>query len=130
MVNNLDILNQVMVYNDHEVITTALVTLQDDVVKRIIEEKGCKTTEAALDAIEESLRSYEQFATSIPNIWIPSRFALIEKPFSEADGLVNSTMKLVRYKTVEFYKDRIGILYAGEKENREENLKVVKELYF
>jgi long-chain acyl-CoA synthetase len=130
MVNNLDILNQVMVYNDHEVITTALVTLQDDVVKRIIEEKGCKTAEAALSAIEEALRSYEQFATSIPNIWIPARFALIEKPFSEADGLVNSTMKLVRYKTVEFYKDRIGALYAGETENREENLKVVKELYF
>lgn len=130
MVNNLDILNQLMVYNDHQVITTALVTLQDDVVKRLLEEKGCKDAESALDAIIENLRSYEKFATAIPNIWLPSRFALIAKPFSEADGLVNSTMKLVRYKTVEFYKERIDTLYAGELENREENLKVVKELYF
>jgi long-chain acyl-CoA synthetase len=130
MVNNLDILNQLMVYNDHQVFTAALVTLQDDVAKRLIEEKGYKDAESALDAITESLRSYEKFATAIPNIWLPSRFAIIAKPFSEADGLVNSTMKLVRYKTVEFYKNRIDALYAGEKENREENLKVIRELYF
>jgi long-chain acyl-CoA synthetase len=63
-------------------------------------------------------------------MWQPSRFALIEKPFSEADGLVNSTMKLVRYKTIEFYKERINLLYAGDDENREANLKVVTSLFF
>jgi long-chain acyl-CoA synthetase len=63
-------------------------------------------------------------------MWIPSRFALIEKPFSEADGLVNSTMKLVRYKTAEFYKDRIVTLYESEEANRKANLEVVKNLFF
>jgi len=130
MVNNLPILNQLMVYNDHEVITTALVTLQEDLVVKLIEDKGCKDPQSALMAIEETLKSYEKHATSIPNVWIPVRFAIIEKPFSEADGLVNSTMKLVRYKTVEFYKERINAMYAGESENREENLKVIKKLFF
>lgn len=130
MINNLEILNQLMVYNDHQVITTALVTLQEDVAARLIEEKGCKDPESALDAIIEDLRSYEKHATSIPNTWIPSRFAIIEKPFSEADGLVNSTMKLVRYKAFEFYKERIDVMYAGERENREANLSVIKELFF
>ncbi|MDT4761936.1 AMP-binding protein [Sphaerochaeta sp. PS] len=130
MVNNLPILNQLMVYNDHQVITTALVTLQEDVASKIIEEKGCKDAESALKALEENLRSYEKFATAIPNVWLPARFAIIEKAFSEADGLVNSTMKLVRYKTVEYYKERIEVMYAGEAENREANLKAVKELFF
>ncbi|HKM08516.1 MAG TPA: AMP-binding protein, partial [Sphaerochaeta sp.] len=130
MVNNLPILNQLMVYNDHEVITTALVTLQEDVAAKLIQEKGCKDPEAALIAIEDSLRSYEKHATSIPNVWLPVRFAIIEKPFSEADGLVNSTMKLVRYKTVEFYKERINAMYEGDSENREENLKTIKTLFF
>ncbi len=130
MVNNLPILNQLMVYNDHEVITTALVTLQEDLVVKLIEDKGCKDPQSALMAIEDNLKSYEKHATSIPNVWIPVRFAIIEKPFSEADGLVNSTMKLVRYKTVEFYKERINAMYAGESENREENLKVIKKLFF
>ncbi|MGI6437550.1 MAG: AMP-dependent synthetase/ligase [Sphaerochaeta sp.] len=130
MVNNVASINQLMVYNDHQAITTALVTLQEDVIKRMIKEKGLSTPEAALDAIIADLRSYEPHATAIPAMWQPSRFALIEKPFSEADGLVNSTMKLVRYKTAEFYKDRIDLLYAGDAENRAENLKVVTSLFF
>ncbi len=119
-----------MFYLDNDVITTALVTLQDDVVASLIEEKGCKDPESALAAIEDNLKSYEKYATSIPNVWLPARFAIIEKPFSEADGLVNSTMKLVRYKTVEFYKERINAMYAGEAENRKENLKAIKVLFF
>ncbi len=39
-------------------------------------------------------------------------------------------MKLVRYKTIEFYKERINLLYAGDDENRAENLKVVTSLFF
>ncbi|WP_320128064.1 AMP-binding protein [uncultured Sphaerochaeta sp.] len=130
MVNNLDILNQLMVYNDHQAITGAFVTLQEDVAKRLIQEKGCKDAASALDTIIVSLRSYEQFATAIPDTWLPSRFAIIEKPFSEADGLINSTMKLVRYKTVEFYKERLESLYAGEEENKAENIKVIEKLFF
>jgi long-chain acyl-CoA synthetase len=130
MVNNVAMLNQLMVYNDHQAITTALVTLQEDVVTGLIQEKGCKSAEEALDAIIAELRSYEVHAKAIPNTWIPSRFALIEKPFSEADGLVNSTMKLVRYKTAEFYKDRIATLYESEEANRAANLEVVKHLFF
>jgi long-chain acyl-CoA synthetase len=130
MVNSLEILNQVLVYNDHRAITTALVTLQEDVARRLIEESGCKDAESALKVIVEALRSYEKNATAIPSMWLPARFAIIEKPFSEDDGLVNSTMKLVRYKTVEFYKERIALLYAGDEENRKENLRVIEHLFF
>jgi long-chain acyl-CoA synthetase len=130
MVNSLSVLNQLMVYNDHKMITTALVTLQEDVVTHLIEEKGCKTAEETLDMLVTELKSYESQATSIPNIWLPSRFAIIEKPFSEADGLVNSTMKLVRYKTTEFYKDRIAELYESEAANKKANIEVIKHLFF
>lgn len=130
MVNHVPSINQLMVYNDHQAITTALVTLQEDLIKRLIAEKGLTTAEEALDAIITELKSYEPHANSVPKMWQPGRFALIEKPFSEADGLVNSTMKLVRYKTVEFYKDRIDLLYKGDDENRSENLKVVTNLFF
>ena len=129
MINSLSVLNQLMVYNDHQMITTALVTLQEDVVTRMIEEKGCKSAEEALDMLVTELRSYEAQASAIPNMWLPSRFAIIEKPFSEADGLVNSTMKLVRYKTAEFYKDRIATLYESEEANRKANLEVIKQLF-
>jgi long-chain acyl-CoA synthetase len=130
MYNNVDIVNQLLIYNDHQAFTTSLVTLQDDLVKKLIAEKNCKTPEEALSAITERLKSYESLATSINNIWIPHKFAIIEKPFSEDDGLVNSTMKLVRYKTIEFYKERIDALYIDNETNTQLNLEVVKNKYF
>ncbi len=130
MINHVDLINQLMVYNDHQTLTTALVTLQEDQVERLIKEKGAQTPEDALALITEELTSYEVHAHSIPKMWLPARFALIENPFSEADGLVNSTMKLVRYKTAEFYKERIATLYESEAANAKENLKVIKSLFF
>jgi len=130
MVNHVSLINQLMVYNDHQALTTALVTLQEDQVKRLIKEKGVQTAEEALTLIMAELKSYEVHAHSIPKMWLPSRFALIENPFSEADGLVNSTMKLVRYKTAEFYKDRITALYESDEANTKENLKVIRTLFF
>lgn len=130
MVNNCDILNQLLVYNDHKAITTALVTLQEDVVKRMIAEQNLTTAEAVLDAVIRSLRSYEVLAKAIPSVWLPARFAIIPKAFSEADGLVNSTMKLVRYKTVEYYKERIDQMYESDEKNAEMNVEAIRELFF
>jgi long-chain acyl-CoA synthetase len=131
MVNNTEILNQLLVYNDHKAITTALVTLQDDLVKKMIKDENLTTPESVLKRLVDLLRAYEPAAAkSIPSQWIPSRFAIIPKAFSEADGLVNSTMKLVRYKTIEFYQARIDDLYASEELNNQRNLEAMKELFF
>ncbi len=131
MVNNTEILNQLLVYNDHKAITTALVTLQDDLIKKVVKDENLTTPEAVLKRIIELLRAYEPIAAkSIPSQWIPSRFAIIPKPFSEADGLVNSTMKLVRYKTIEFYQTRVNEMYESEDLNNQRNLEAVKELFF
>jgi long-chain acyl-CoA synthetase len=131
MVNHTEMLNQLLVYNDHKPTTSALVTLQEDLVRKLIAEEHLQTPEATLRRILDVLRAYEPIAMkSIPSQWIPSRFALIAKPFSEADGLVNSTMKLVRYKTIEFYKKRIDEMYESEQLNEQRNLEVVKELFF
>ncbi len=39
---------------------------------------------------------------------------MIEEPFSEQNGLVNSTMKIVKHKVYEVYADRIASLYTPE----------------
>ncbi|MFA7671732.1 MAG: AMP-binding protein, partial [Sphaerochaetaceae bacterium] len=131
MFNNVDTINQLVVYNDHNPITTALVTLQHEVVKQLIEDKKITNAEDALTFIIENLKSYEPEAKNlIPDQWIPARFALIAKPFSEEDGLVNSTMKLVRYKVIEAYKERINQMYESNELNNQLNLEVIKELFF
>jgi long-chain acyl-CoA synthetase len=131
MINHTDILNQLIVYNDHNAFTCALLTLQDDLIQKLIKQEQLETPEAAYKRIFELLQAYESsVGKSIPPQWLPARFALIDKPFSEADGLVNSTMKLVRYKIVERYKDRIDALYENEQLNDQQNIETIKNLYF
>ena len=131
MVNNVDLINQLVVYNDHDPITTALVTLQEEAVKALITKEGIKDQKELYDSVIKILKSYEDKAKGIiPSQWIPSRFTIIEKAFSEDDGLVNSTMKLVRYKVIEHYKERIEQMYESEQLNDQKNLEVLKKLFF
>jgi long-chain acyl-CoA synthetase len=131
MLNHTEIINQLVVYNDHRAATTALVTLQEDLVKQMISEEHLSTPESVLKRVYETLKIYEPVAIkSIPSQWIPSRFMIIEEPFSEADGLVNSTMKLVRYKVIERYQDRINQMYDNEQAHESENLAVIQRLFF
>ncbi|MCY1153175.1 MAG: AMP-binding protein [Sphaerochaetaceae bacterium] len=130
MYNNVDIINQLLVYNDHRPSTTALVTLQEENVKALIKANSITDAKGAYDLIIKTIKSYEAKAESVPTMWHPARFAIIEKPFSEDDGLVNSTMKLVRYKTVEFYRERLELLYSDPDENRNKNLEIIKKLFF
>ncbi len=130
IINNTEIVNQLLVYNDHRAYTTALITLQEDKVAAMIKDEKLDTPEKAYARIMEVLKEYEEVAKkSIPSQWMPSTFAIIEKPFSEADKLVNSTMKLVRYKVIEFYQERIEQMY-GHKDHETLNIEAVKNLFF
>ncbi len=129
MMNNSTVINQLLVYNEQSPSTSALVTLQEEVVRKLIEEKALKTPEEVYQEVLAQLTGYEKMAKGIiPSQWIPSRFAIIVKPFSEDDKLVNSTMKLVRYKVIEFYSQRIAQIY--EEENDSRNIEAVRELFF
>ena len=48
----------------------------------------------------------------------PAAIAVIGEPFSEKNGLVNSTMKIVRGKVENRYADRIEKLYEAGARNR------------
>ncbi|NCB00633.1 MAG: AMP-dependent synthetase [Spirochaetia bacterium] len=130
IINTCDIVNQLLVYNDHSPYTAALVTLQEDKVSTLLKEENIKTPQEAYKKILELLKEYEEGSKlSIPGQWMPSTFAIIEKPFSEADKLVNSTMKLVRYKVIEYYSERVEQMY-GHKEHEKLNIEVIKNLFF
>jgi long-chain acyl-CoA synthetase len=48
---------------------------------------------------------------------LPSAIAVIGEAFTEQNGLVNSTMKIIRGKVTEHYANRIAKLYeSGGKE--------------
>lgn len=46
---------------------------------------------------------------------MPTTFAILPEPFTEQNGMVNSTMKIVRGKVEKAYAARIAQLYTPRK---------------
>jgi len=49
-----------------------------------------------------------------PGRWLPSAVAVLGEAFTEQNHMLNSTMKMLRGKIVEYYRSRIDYLYAAE----------------
>ena len=54
------------------------------------------------------------YAGEFPERWLPAGLAIVDEPFTEQNGLINSTMKIVRNKVEEYFRDRIDYLYTPE----------------
>jgi len=73
-----------------------------------------------LNKIQEEVDSYKKGGShegQFPERWLPAAIAVLPEQFSEKDGLVNSTMKVVRGKVEKFYADRIEYAYTPEGKN-------------
>lgn len=121
-------INQCVLHNNQSPYTTALLTLNSEALKK-------QTTDPAEAAglIADELAQYLKGGSHdglFPYRWIPSAFAIIEEPFSEQNGLINSTMKIVKHKVYERYAQEIELLYTaeGKQPNSEGNLQVLGRL--
>ncbi len=111
-----DLVLQVMIYNDHKKFTTAIVTLDVPKVKAFIKEHHIADEEVLMKEIKRSFYTFkyeQEYANKFPEKWIPSVFRVVLEPFSEENKMINSTMKMVRYKIVEAYKDDIQEMYTN-----------------
>lgn len=131
ILNSANIVNQVMVWNDHKKFTCALITLDDDQVRKLIKEQHPKDAEALLELIKASFYSFRSdpsYRNLVPLNWTPATFQIVPEAFSEKDGLINSTMKLVRYRVVEKFQDLIDYIYTeGSSYKNNKNLEALSK---
>ena len=132
IVNTSEIIQQLMLYNDHKNKTTCLITLNNTNIKNIISDKKVKTPEQLLDIIANDLFKIKKSENTFPTKWLPSTFAIIPEPFSEENKMINSTMKMVRYKITKTYMDTINYMYSKEGKNykNKKNIDALKNIYF
>jgi len=111
-----DVFDQIMVWCDHRKYTMALVTLDEVKVKNLIAKRSIHSAEALLAIIVDEFYRFKNDpkAKKVQSTWIPSVFQIVEEPFSEQNGTINSTMKLVRHKVSEVYKEYIEYSYLPE----------------
>ncbi len=121
-------IDQCVLYNNQSPYTTALIVPNATELKKA----GADAAQAAL-LIEKAINEYRSGGKHdglFPHRWIPSSFAVIEEPFSEQNGLMNSTMKLVKHKIYEVYASRIASLYTteGKQAASPENLEALRKI--
>ena len=128
-------IEQFMLYNNQSPCTVALLVPDKAAVLGKLKADGlsCQTKEgreAALRLLEREINAYKEggkFAGMFPARWLPSAVAILGEPFTEQNQMVNSTMKIVRDKIAEFYKNRIDYLFTPEAKNivNSQNLTIV-----
>ena len=125
VLNTSKFINQIMAYNEQCKFTSALITLNIDALKDEAKQRGiCKDgfdkasaadIEKIIGLIRDDISAFTKHPdySGIPSQWRPASFAVIPGIFDENNGLVNSTMKLVRHKVRDLYQGRIDEMYAG-----------------
>jgi long-chain acyl-CoA synthetase len=130
--NATDAFSQIMVYNDQRKFTTALVTLNEEHCKTLFKKAGVSSAREALELLKSEFfrfRDPTAEGKKVPSSWTPALFEIIEEQFSEKDGLINSTMKMVRYKVANRYRERIESMYEDDDLFNERNLEAVRTLF-
>ncbi|MBQ4525614.1 MAG: AMP-binding protein [Bacteroidaceae bacterium] len=115
-------IDQVMLYNNQSAYTTAVIVPNRDQLARKLKEQGLSLDteegrKAALLKLESELNKYKkggEFEGMFPERWLPSCFAVLAEPFTEQNGMINSTMKMVRGKVEKAYAERIAYMYTAE----------------
>ena len=129
IISTQELIGQIMLHCDHNNYTTCLLTLDKTVIKSM----GLKDETLLLKTVWENLNIWKNKSSnnqSFPNQWVPSSFQLITEPFSEQNKMINSTMKMVRYKITDFYRDRIDYMYSdeGKEYNNKKNMDAAREI--
>lgn len=115
-------IDQLILYNNQNPYTIALIVPSKEVLKRALSENHSdlsspEALKEAIDLINNDISKFKkggEFEDMFPERWLPSCFAILEEQFTEQNGMVNSTLKVVRGKVEKHYQDRIEHLYTSE----------------
>jgi long-chain acyl-CoA synthetase len=116
VMNTSKFINQMMAYNEQCKFTSALVTLNAEELKAAAAGLDPdRDADRIIDLVRDDLGAFAGHPdyAGIPLQWRPASFAIIPGAFDENNGLINSTLKLVRHKVRDFYKARIDEMYAA-----------------
>lgn len=118
-------IDNVILHNSQDPYTIALLVPNRDNLKEYAQGLGLdpasqKGKEAMLDKIQEEVNAYRKGGPkygAFPERWLPAAICVLPEPFTEANHMVNSTMKVVRGKVEKAYEDRMAFAYTVEGKN-------------
>ena len=119
-------IDNVILHNNQSPYTIVLVVPNKDALRAAAGEDK----EAQLALIQKDIDSYRkggEHEGMFPEKWLPAAVVVCEEPWTEANGLVNSTAKVVRGKVEKYFEKRIEYAYTPEEKQlvNPQNLKAL-----
>lgn len=108
MVTQSRLIQQIMLHNNQSPYTIAVIVVDRNLPfsrKEII-----KMVASEIDRY----KSGGEYAGMFPERWLPATFVLSQDSFTEQNKMINSTLKMVRSKVEEAYRERIDYAYTAE----------------
>ena len=139
MVDQSPYFDQIMLYNNQNPYTVALIVPNIATINRELEKQSLKPGSdegilAALGILQKEINAYRKggkFEGSFPERWLPATSAVLPEAFSEDNGLMNSTSKMVRGKITSYFDNELQFLYTADAKNfeNEMNINALKKWY-
>ena len=124
LVENSKYIDQVVLHNSQNPYTIALLVPNKDALKAYVKESSPglaldsgQAGRLMLEKIQDEVNSYRKGGRNygaFPERWLPAAVCVLPEPFTEQNHMVNSTMKIVRGKVEQAYKDRMDYAYTPE----------------
>ncbi len=124
IIDNSEFIDQFVLHNNHNPYTVGLVVPNKDKILSWArsEKKDLSSDDTLIEVINLIKNEIDEFKTGhfkdmFPQRWLPTTIAILPEAFTENNKLLNSTMKIVRNKIEEYFKDEIEFLYSAESKN-------------
>ena len=118
--DNSSLIDQCMLYNNQKSYSVCLLVPNKEGLKRIINKENLTGDDILLKLllrIEQELNKYKkdgEYENIFPQRWLPASISILSEGFTEENRMMNSTMKMVRPRIVEHYKEVLEYLYTPE----------------
>ncbi len=114
-----------VLHNNQNPYTIALIVPAKEALADYAKQQGLDPAsregkEAMLRKIQSEIDSYKTGGPHdalYPDRWLPAAVVICDEGFTIANGMLNSTMKMVRRKVEEHYADRMAYAYTPEGKN-------------
>jgi long-chain acyl-CoA synthetase len=131
-------IDQCMLFNNQKPYTVALVVPNQNALKVYLDEKnltadsddGKRAITTLLENEVNEYRTNGKYGNMFPQRWLPVATGILEEGFTEDNGLMNSTMKIVRGKIMDKYMDLIDYLYTPNAKDvsNERNIEEIEKM--
>lgn len=137
MVDQSPFISQIMLYNNQNPFTVGLLVPDIEAINRELKTRGIE--KGTDEAIKESLKILQleinaykkggKFEGMFPERWLPSGIVVLPEAFTQENGCVNNTMKMVRGKINDYFKKQLEFVYTPESKNIENeiNMSAIKK---